>query len=52
MVGFAVGVIVIFAGIRVARDTSARLTDAMPDPALLDEIRQVALSVPARAPGG
>ena len=44
--GFAVGVIVIFAGIRVARDTSARLTDAMPDPALLDEIRQVALSVP------
>jgi cation diffusion facilitator family transporter len=45
--GFAVGVIVIFAGIRVARDTSARLTDAMPNPKLLDEIRQVALSVPS-----
>jgi cation diffusion facilitator family transporter len=44
--GFAVGAIVIFAGIRVARDSSARLTDAMPDPVLLDEIRQVALSVP------
>jgi cation diffusion facilitator family transporter len=47
--GFAVGVIVIFAGIRVASDTSARLTDAMPAPTILDEIRQVALSVPGTA---
>jgi cation diffusion facilitator family transporter len=47
--GFAVGLIVIFTGIRVARDTSARLTDAMPDPNLLDQIRQVALNVPGTA---
>ncbi len=44
--GFAVGVIVIFTGIRVGKDTSARLTDAMPDPTLLRQIRQVALNVP------
>lgn len=43
--GFGVGLIVIFAGIRVARDTSTRLTDAMPDPTFLNKIRQVALSV-------
>ena len=47
--GFAVGLIVIFTGIGVARDTSARLTDAMPDPNLLDQIRQVALNVPGAA---
>ncbi len=33
-------------GIRVARDTSARLTDVMPDPHLVDQIRQVALGIP------
>src|SRR5581483_10408103 len=44
--GFAGGVIVIFTGIRVGKDTSARLTDAMPDPTLLRQIRQVALNVP------
>ncbi len=44
--GFAVGLIVIFTGIRVARDTSARLTDVMPDPHLVDQIRQVALGIP------
>lgn len=43
--GFAVGLIVIFTGIRVGKDTSARLTDAMPDPTLLHEVRQVALNV-------
>lgn len=43
--GFAVGLIVIFTGIRVGKDTSARLTDAMPDPSLLHQIRQVALNV-------
>ena len=47
--GFAVGLMVIFIGIRIARDTSARLTDAMPDPNLLDQIRQVALNVPGTA---
>ncbi len=48
--GFAVGLIVIFTGVRVARDTSYRLTDAMPEPRLMADIRQVALSVPgARA---
>jgi cation diffusion facilitator family transporter len=47
--GFAVGLIVIFTGIRVARDTSTRLTDAMPDPNLLDQIRQVARNVPGTA---
>jgi cation diffusion facilitator family transporter len=44
--GFAVGLIVIFMGIRVAKDTSARLTDVMPDPHLVDQIRQVALGSP------
>ena len=44
--GFAVGLIVIFTGIRIAKETSARLTDAMPDPNLLDQIRHVALNVP------
>jgi cation diffusion facilitator family transporter len=44
--GFAVGLIVIFTGLRVSRDTALRLTDVMPDPALLVEIRRVALTVP------
>ncbi|MGD0415659.1 MAG: cation diffusion facilitator family transporter [Terriglobales bacterium] len=44
--GVAVGLIVVFIGIRVAKDTSSRLADAMPGPDLLDQIRQVALSVP------
>lgn len=44
--GFAVGLIVIFTGLRVAKDTSDRLTDTMPDQHLLQEIRRVARSVP------
>ncbi len=44
--GFAVGVIVIFTGLRVAKETSARLSDRMPDLKLTDAIRTVALSVP------
>ena len=40
--GFAVGLIVIFTGLRVAKDTSQKLTDKLPAPALLDEIRSVA----------
>jgi cation diffusion facilitator family transporter len=43
--GFAVGLIVTFTGVRVAKDTSARLTDAMPDSSLVSQIRAVALSI-------
>ena len=44
--GFAVGLIVVFTGLRVAKDTTGRLSDQMPEPTLLKEIREVALSVP------
>jgi cation diffusion facilitator family transporter len=44
--GCAVGVIVIFIGIRIVRDTALQLMDTMPDPDAMDTIRQVALSVP------
>ena len=44
--GCAVGAIVMFLGIRVVRDTTLLLMDTMPDPAALDRIRQVALTVP------
>lgn len=44
--GAAVGVIVIFLGVRVVRDTTLQLMDTMPDSAALDQIRQVALRVP------
>jgi cation diffusion facilitator family transporter len=44
--GFAVGVIVIFTGVRVVRDTSLQLMDTMPDEALVNRIRAVALTVP------
>jgi cation diffusion facilitator family transporter len=44
--GFAVGLVVVFLGLRVIRDTSLKLMDTMPEPALMDEIRRVALSVP------
>lgn len=44
--GFAVGLIVIFTGLRVSRDTALRLTDVMPPPELVAEIRRVALAVP------
>lgn len=48
--GFAVGLIVIFTGLRVAKDTSHQLTDAMPDAELIAGIRSIALGVPgARA---
>jgi cation diffusion facilitator family transporter len=43
--GFVVGVIVILTGLRVARDTAYQLMDTMPDDALLNTIRGVALSV-------
>ena len=44
--GAAVGIIVIFLGVRVVRDTTLQLIDTMPDAAALDHIRQVALRVP------
>ena len=44
--GAAVGLIVIFLGVRVVRDTTLQLMDTMPDPAAMDRIRQVGLSVP------
>jgi cation diffusion facilitator family transporter len=44
--GCAVGLIVIFLGIRIVRDTTLQLMDTMPDPAAMDRIRQVALTVP------
>ena len=44
--GAAVGLIVIFLGVRVVRDTTLQLMDTMPDPAAMDRIRQVAVSVP------
>ena len=44
--GFAVGLFVIFTGIRVAKDTSSRLTDEMPDDEMMSAIREVSLTVP------
>ena len=44
--GFAVGLIVVFLGLHVIRDTTLQLVDTMPPPALLAEIRDTALSVP------
>jgi cation diffusion facilitator family transporter len=44
--GFAIGLVVIFTGLRVMRDTSLDLTDAMPDNDVLEQIRKVALGVP------
>jgi cation diffusion facilitator family transporter len=44
--GFAVGLIVIFTGARVVRDTSLQLVDTMPDGNLLQQIRTMALAVP------
>lgn len=44
--GFAVGLIVIFLGIHVVRDTTMQLMDTMPNPTLLEQIRAAALSVP------
>jgi cation diffusion facilitator family transporter len=44
--GFAIGLIVIFLGLRVARETTLQLMDTMPDDAQMDQIRAVALEVP------
>jgi cation diffusion facilitator family transporter len=44
--GSAVGIIVIFVGIRVVHDTAMQLMDTMPDPEAMDRIRTVGLTVP------
>jgi cation diffusion facilitator family transporter len=44
--GFAVGLFVIFTGMRVAKDTSSRLTDEMPDDEMVSAIREVSMTVP------
>jgi cation diffusion facilitator family transporter len=44
--GSAVGLIVIFVGMRVVRDTTLQLMDTMPDPEDMQRIREVGLSVP------
>lgn len=44
--GFAVGLFVIFTGVRVAKDTSSRLTDEMPDDEMMSAIREASLTVP------
>lgn len=44
--GFTVGLVVIFTGLRVMRDTSLDLMDTMPAGDSLNQIRDVALNVP------
>ncbi len=44
--GFAVGVIVAVTGLRVVRDASMELTDTMPPPGMLAQIRQIPYEVP------
>jgi cation diffusion facilitator family transporter len=44
--GIAVGLIVIFAGVLVVRETALQLIDTMPDPERMNEIRAVAAAVP------
>ena len=44
--GFAVGLFVIYTGLRILRDASMDLIDTMPEPALIDSIRRAAAEVP------
>jgi cation diffusion facilitator family transporter len=44
--GFLIGLIVVFLGAHVVRDTTMQLMDTMPDSRLLQQIRASALSVP------
>ena len=44
--GFAIGLIVIFIGIRVVRETVLQLMDTMPDEAQMSQIRAAAMRVP------
>ncbi len=43
---FIVGLIVMFTGVRVVRETGMQLMDTMPDPQLMRLIREVAVTVP------
>ena len=43
---FIVGLIVVFTGMRVVRETGMQLMDTMPDPMLMKLIREVAVTVP------
>jgi len=43
--GIVVGLIVVFTGVRVSRDTAMQLMDTMPDPQRMDEIRATAALV-------
>ncbi len=47
--GFAVGMIVVATGVRVVRDASLDLTDVMPEPRKLQQIRTIALGTPGVA---
>ncbi len=44
--GFAVGIVVVVTGLRIARGTSLELVDTMPDEAAAADIRRVAAAVP------
>ena len=44
--GFLIGLIVIFLGFRVVRETVLQLMDTMPDESQMTQIRRVALQVP------
>lgn len=44
--GFAVGLIVVLTGLRVAKESSDRLADRMPSPERVDEIRRIATEDP------
>ena len=44
--GFTVGLVVVLTGLRVMRDTSLDLMDTMPEENSLEQIREVAMSVP------
>ena len=44
--GFAIGIIVVLIGLRVARDASLSLIDTMPEPPLMEALRRLATTVP------
>jgi cation diffusion facilitator family transporter len=44
--GFLIGLIVIFVGFRVVRETALQLMDTMPEPAQMEELRVEAMRVP------
>ena len=44
--GSIVGLIVIFLGIRIVGDTISQLMDTMPEPGMLEQVREAALTVP------